>query len=248
MKSGLIYAGVCGLLLSGFAASAADAALVATFSSGTQTVSLNGTLDAGGQNYQINANQVPGVGSFLIYGFSATSNSPSAPANGQVPLEKAATSFVVANSGSGFQTMTINLSDNGFTSDAPSSLAALTGAASVTFSAQGTSGGSQPDYFQYTSSANGTSVSSSNMAFNTGASASVGTVNTTVGPVDFATTSPYTLSSTLTLGLNSGDSATLTFQTDPSPPSLPLPGASTLLALGLVGLGALALLRKKRFV
>ena len=248
MKSALIYAGVCGLLLSGFAASAADAALVATFSSGTQTVSLNGTLDAGGRNYQINANQVPGVGSFLIFGFSATSNSPSAPANGQVPLEKAATSFVVANAGSGFETMTINLADNGFTSDAPSSLAALTGAASVTFFAQGGMDGSLPDYFQYSSSVNGTSVSSSTMAFNTGASASVGTVNTTVGPADFAITSPYTLSSKLTLGLNSGDSATLTFQTDPSPTALSLPSASALLALGLVGLSALGLRRKKRFV
>ena len=248
MKPVLIYAGVCGLLLSGFAASAADAALVATFSSGTQTVTLNGTLDATGQYYQINANEVSGVGNFLIFGFSATANSPSAPANGQVPLEKAATSFVVANSGSGFQTMTINLSDNGFTSNVPGSLAVLTGAASVAFFAGGMSGGQTPDYFQYTSAANGATASSNNMAFNVGVSGPVGTVNTTVGPVDFAITSPYTLSSTLTLGLNSGDSATLTFQTDPSPTALPLPGANTLLALGLVGLSALGLQRKKRFV
>ena len=122
------------------------------------------------------------------------------------------------------------------------------GAASVTFFAQGGMDGSLPDYFQYSSSVNGTSVSSSTMAFNTGASASVGTVNTTVGPADFAITSPYTLSSKLTLGLNSGDSATLTFQTDPSPTALSLPSASALLALGLVGLSALGLRRKKRFV
>ena len=248
MKTRLIYAGVCGLLLSGFAASAANAALVATFTSGTQTVSLNGTLDATGQNYDINANQVSGVGNFLIFGFSATANSPSAPANGQVALEKAATSFVVANGGSGFETMTINLADNSFTPSTTGSLEALTGAASVTFYAGGMLGDQMPDYFQYTSAADGVTASSNNMEFNVGVMGPVGTVNTTVGPVDFTTTSPYTLSSTLTLGLNAGDSATLTFQTDPSPPALPLPGASSLLALGLVGLGALAVQRKKRFV
>ena len=248
MKTRLIYAGVCGLLLSGFAASAADAALVATFTSGAQTVSLNGTLDATGQNYQINANQAMSVGSFLIDGFSATANSPSAPANGQVALEKAATSFVVANGSSGFETMTINLADNSFTPSASGSLESLTGAASVTFFADEMSGGQTLDYFQYTSAANGATASSNNMAFNVGALGPVGTVNTTVGPVDFTTTSPYTLSSTLTLGLNAGDSATLTFQTDPSPTALPLPGSSSLLALGLIGLGSLALQRKRRFV
>ena len=246
MKPNMIYAGVCGLLLSGFVASAANASLVATFTSGVDAVAVNGTLDSSGQNYQINSSQVSGVGSFLILGFTASSNSASAPANGQVPLEKAAASIVVANSSGGFQTLTINLLDNGFTPSISSSLAVLTGAASVTFFGM-PSESQQSDYFQYTSSANNTSVSSSMVAFSPSAATSVATENVAVGPVDFAVTNPYTLGSTLTLGLNSGDSATLSFQTDPTPAALPLPGTSAMLALGLAGLGGIALLGKKRF-
>ena len=246
MKSSMIYAGVCGLLLSGFVASAANASLVATFTSGADAVTVNGTLDSSGQNYQINSSQVSGVGSFLILGFTASSNSPSAPANGQVPLEKAAASIVVANSSGGFQTLTINLLDNGFTPSASSPLAALTGAASVTFSGTA-SEGQQLDYFQYASSANNTSVTSNMVTFSPLISGSVATENVAIGPVDFAVTNPYSLGSTLTVGLNSGDSATLSFQTDPTPTALPLPGASAMLAMGLAGLGGIALLRKKRF-
>ncbi len=246
MKPNKMYAGVCGLLLSGIFASAANAALVATFSSGSNTVSVNGTLDSSGQNYQINASQISGLGKFTIYGFTASSNSPSAPADGQVPLEKAAAAFVAANSSNSFQTLTINLLDNGFTPSPSSPLAVLTGAASVTFFAR-PSDSQQSDYMQYTSSANNTSVTSGMVTLNSLATGPVTTVNVAVGPVDFAVTNPYSLGSTITLGLNPGDKATLSFQTDPpAPVALPLPGTSAMLAMGLVSLGGLALLRKKR--
>jgi len=245
MKPNKIYAGVCGLLLSGIFASAANAALVATFSSGSNTVSVNGTLDSSGRNYQINASPISGLGKFTIYGFTASSNSPSAPADGQVPLEKAAAAIVVANSSNSFQTLTINLLDNNFLPSPSSPLAVLTGAASVTFFAL-PSDSQQSDYMQYTSSANNTSVTSGMVTLNSLATGPVTTVNVAVGPVDFAVTNPYSLGSTITLGLNPGDKATLSFQTDPGSAALPLPGTSAMLAMGLVSLGGLALLRKKR--
>jgi hypothetical protein len=247
MKPNMIYAGVCGLLLSGVATSAVNASLVATFSVGADTTTLTGAPDGSGQNLQIQSSMLSGLGGMNIYGFSASSNSPSAPANGQVPIEKAAATVVAANAGSTFQTLTINLSDNGFSANSPGASALLTGAASVTFFAVA-SGSQTLDYFQYASSANSVSVASSILTFNPALAGNVATENVAVGPVEFAFSNPYTLGSTLTLGLNPGDSATLTFQTDPTPAALPLPGTSALLALGLSGLSGLALLRRKRFV
>jgi hypothetical protein len=244
MKLVTTAAAACGLLMSGLAASVANASLVAAFTSGASTVTLNGTLDSSGQNYQINADSVA-VGDFTILGFSASSNSPSAPADGQVPLEKAGAAFVAVNHSSTFETLTINLVDNGFTSSISSEQAVLTGAASVTFYGNPVAEAQQPDYFQYASSANGTSVSSATVDYSAYTNGSLATENAAVGPVDFALNSVYSMGSTLTLGLNPFDSATLTFQTDPSPVALPLPGTSVMLGFGLAGLAGMAMLRRR---
>ncbi len=243
MKLSTITGVTCGLLLSGLAGSAAHAALVATLTSNSSTQTLNGTLRGG---YYYASDSSFNVGDFSIGYFSASSNSPSTPGNGIIARVKASTSFTAVNNGSGFEVLNINVADGSFQPAPDETLAMLAGAASVTFNSSGAVQ-SPLDYYQFTSFANSTSISSSVTDYNYLSDGSPATKNVSVGPTAFNLTSPYSLGESIALGLNPGDSATLTFQTDPIPVVTPLPSAGTILALGLAGLAGLALLRRKQF-
>lgn len=235
---------ICGLLLSGLAASAAHAALVVTLTSNSTTQTLNGNLSGG--YYQVSDSSF-NVGDFFIGYFSASSNSPSTPGNGIVARVKASTSFTAVNNGNGFEILNINVADGAFQPAPGETLAMLAGAASVTFNSSGAVQ-SPTDYFQFTSFANSTSISSSVTDYSYNIDGSPATKNVSVGPTGpFNLTSPYSLGESIALGLNPGDNATLTFQTDPIPVVTGLPSDGVLLGLGLAGLAGLAMLRRRGF-
>ncbi|MGC9260265.1 MAG: hypothetical protein ACP5I8_09365 [Phycisphaerae bacterium] len=224
------------MAVSGLAAATAQASLVATFNSDSVVTGSNvdGNLVIQESGLTISAMKI-------VY-FSASSNSPTAPANGQIPLVDISGLCVRNTSINQFATLTVNLLDNGFVPVGNEPEVAA-GAANVTFSGN-IPESPQQDYFQNTITAGEASLSSADILYSPLQSGPIATYTSDLGGLVFTPSSPYSLGATITIGLNPGDTATLTMQTDPSPVSLPLPPTSAMLGVGLVGLAGMVMWRR----
>ncbi len=224
------------LAVTGLTAVTAQASLVATFNGGSTIIgsNTNGSL-------VIQTSDMT-IGSMKIAYMNASSNSPTAPANGHIPMVDIAGLRVSNTSINQFATLTVNLLDNGFIPDNNEPEVAA-GAANVTFSGNA-SDSSQEDYFLNTITADEASLSSKNIYYSPLQSGLIASYTSNISGLLFTPSLPYSLGAAITIGLNPGDVATLTMQTDTSPVSVPLPASIFMLGIGLVDLAGMVLLRR----
>ena len=232
-----------------FVASAAQASFTAIITStgGGGPVNLTGssaapaapgTLQIGPTNVSINSPQTNGTQLFSITNFTATSNSPSAT-NQAVEV---GSSVQIMNTSGATETLTIELTDDGFTSPVGANLQA---SAHGTLSWSLTNTQNSTDVVTAESVVNGTPVA------NTFTS---NTLNANTSQIDLSTNmplangglgtlrSPYSLGSNLTVTLKGGDSVNVAWSSTVS--AVPEPTATSLMGMG--GLGALLLLGGRR--
>ena len=194
-------------------------------------------LQIGPTNVSINSPQVGGAQLFSITNFTATSNSPSAT-NEAVEV---GSSIQIKNTSTSLETLTIHLTDDGFTAPTGSGLQAT---AHGTLTWNPTDNPNSNDVVTAESVVNGNGVAGTS----TSNTFSPGTSLSTYMPLASgnlgALGSPYSLGSTLTVQLNGGDSVNVAWYSTVS--AVPEPTAASLMGMG--GLGALLLLGGRRKV
>ena len=247
MFSNKISLSVAAVAASIFVASAAQASFTANISSTgsagsggpvnlTAPVTPN-TLQIGPTNVSINSPKSGGPQLFSITNFTATSNSPSAT-NEAVEV---GSSIQIKNTSTSLETLTIHLTDDGFTAPTGSGLQAT---AHGTLTWNPTDNPNSNDVVTAESVVNGNGVAGTS----TSNTFSPGTSLSTYMPLASgnlgALGSPYSLGSTLTVQLNGGDSVNVAWYSTVS--AVPEPTAASLMGMG--GLGALLLLGGRRKV
>ena len=247
MFSNKISLSLAAVAASIFVASAAQASFTANITSSgaggpvNLTGSANppaaaGTLQIGPTNVSINSPQIGGSQLFSITNFTATSNSPSATSE----AVEVGSSVQIMNTSNSLETLTIELTDNGFTAPVGSNLQA-TAHGTLTWGVTDTANSNdvvtaesvvQGNAVAGTQTSNTLSPSTTDLStYMPLASGSLGTLG-----------SPYSLGSMLTVQLNAGDSVNVVWYSTVS--SVPEPTSASLLGMG--GLGALLLLGGRR--
>ena len=217
-----------------FAASAVQASFTATISSSAGGTPVVLTPTTTSSTLQISSPSTT-VGSFTITNFTATSNSPSAT-NEAVEV---GSSVVIMNTSTSLETLTINLTDDGFTAPTGSGLQATAHGTLTWISADAANSN---DVVTAESVVNGNGVAgtrtTNTLALGTSKadySTYLPTMSANLGTLG----SPYSLGSNLTVTLNGGDSVNVvwysTVSAVPEPTALSLLGMSALGAILLVG-------------
>ena len=233
---------------SAFAASTAQATFQATLSSpGGVSVVLTGssaspaapgTLQIGPADESVNSSQTGNPQLFSITNFTATSNSPSSTS----AAVEVGSSIQITNTTSSLETLTIDLTDNGFTAPVGSNLQ-VTAHGTLTWNTN--------------NHANSNDVVTAESVVQGNPVAGTVTSNTLIpgtSPLNYSTYmptassalgtlgSPYSLGSNLTVQLNGGDAVNVVWYS--SVAAVPEPTALALLGMG--GLGAMLLVGRRK--
>ena len=249
MFSNKISLSLAAVAASIFVASAAQASFTANITSSgaggpvNLTGSANppaaaGTLQIGPTNVSINSPQIGGSQLFSITNFTATSNSPSATSE----AVEVGSSVQIMNTSNSLETLTIELTDDGFTAPVGSNLQA-TAHGTLTWGLNDTANSNDVVTAESVVQGNAVAGTQTSNTLNPGTSlANYSTyMSLATGPLG-TLGSPYSLGSMLTVQLNAGDSVNVVWYSTVS--SVPEPTSASLLGMG--GLGALLLLGGRR--
>ncbi len=233
---------------SAFAASTAQATFQATLSSpGGVSVVLTGssaapaapgTLQIGPADESVNSSQTGHPQLFSITNFTATSNSPSSTS----AAVEVGSSIQITNTTSSLETLTIDLTDNGFTAPVGSNLQ-VTAHGTLTWNTNNQANSN--DVVTAESVVQGNPVSGTVTSNTLNPSTSLLNYSTYMPTMSSALGtlgSPYSLGSNLTVQLNGGDAVNAVWYS--SVAAVPEPTALALLGMG--GLGAMLLVGRRK--
>ena len=195
-----------------------------------------GTLQIGPTNVSINSPQVGGSQLFSITNFTATSNSPSSTNEAVV----VGSSVQIMNTSNSTETLTIELTDTGFTAPTGSGLQATTHG-TLTWGLADTADSNDVVTAESVVNGNavaGTATSNTLSLPPTGLSTYMPLASGPVGTLG----SPYSLGSMFTVKLTGGDSVNVVWSSTVA--AVPEPTTASLMGMG--GLGALLLLGGRR--